>query len=49
MRNRRRYDRGVLCAAFGAGLLLACWCPKSWLIGLLALTVIVLGIAACKR
>ncbi len=39
---------GVLIAAFGAGLLMACFLPAKFLVGILAAVVIILGIFCAK-
>ncbi|MDD4699782.1 MAG: hypothetical protein PHV07_05930 [Oscillospiraceae bacterium] len=44
----RRFRKGILAAAFGAGLLLACFCPTELLVSLLAIIVICLGLS-CVR
>lgn len=44
----RRDKNGILAVAFGVGLLLACFCPAKILVPVLAIAVIVLGIAYVK-
>lgn len=39
---------GVLIASFGVGLLLACFLPLKFLVGILAIVVIILGIFCAK-
>lgn len=39
---------GILIAAFGAGLMLACFLPAKFLIGILAAVIIILGIYSAK-
>lgn len=39
---------GILVAAFGLGLMLACFLPLKLLVGVLAIVVIILGIYCAK-
>ncbi len=49
MRKRNNVlKNGVLIAAFGTGLLLACFLPAKFLVGILAAVVIILGIFCAK-
>lgn len=49
MRKRNNvFKNGILIAAFGAGLLLACFLPPKFLVGILAAAVIILGIFCAK-
>ena len=50
MRRKNQDPKGkyILLAAFAVGLLLACYCPPKFLIAVLAIAVIVLGVA-CAR
>lgn len=40
--KKRKY---ILLAAFGVGLLVACFCPPRALVAILSITVIILGIS----
>ena len=51
MRRRRNCDpkrKYILLSAFAVGLLLACYCPPKFLIGVLAAAIIILGCAGAK-
>ncbi len=49
MRKRNNVlKNGVLIASFGLGLLLACFLPVKFLVGILAIAVIILGIFCAK-
>lgn len=49
MRNRNKgFKNGILIAAFGLGLMLACFLPLKFLVGVLATVVIILGIYCAK-
>lgn len=43
-KNKRR---GRYFAAFGAGLLVACWCPSPLVVAIVAIVLIFLGFAMC--
>lgn len=43
--HRKRLNKGALAIAFGGGFLIACCCPSGFVIGVLAIVVILLGIS----
>ena len=49
MRRRGRNDRGLIFAAFGAGMLLALCFPTKFMLFVLAFLLVVLGVFCCFR
>ncbi len=49
MRRKNGFIKnGILIAAFGVGLLLACFLPTKFLVGILAAVIIILGIYSAR-
>ena len=48
-RCRRKTNKGIIAITFAAGLLISCFCPPKFLVAVLAVWVIILGIALSKR
>jgi len=48
MSRRRGRGNGAIYAAFGAGLFLGCCLPAKYLVVILAVSVILCGIALCR-
>ncbi len=46
MRNKFNYNKGLTAIAFAVGLLISCFFPPKFLVGVLAIWVIILG---CKN
>ena len=49
MRRRRINDRGLIFAAFGAGMLLALCFPTKFMLFVLAFLLVVLGVISCFK
>ena len=49
MRRRSCTNKGVLAIAFAVGIALACICPSDFLVGVLAVAVIILGISCAFK
>lgn len=50
MRRRNNgTNKGVIGIVFALGLLISCFCPPKFLVGILAIWVIILGISCCKH
>lgn len=47
-KGRRCYKFGYYFSAFGAGMIVAMICPKSLIVAVLSVAVIILGIIICK-
>ncbi len=49
MKNRNKgIKNGILIASFGVGLLIACFLPLKFLVGMLATVIVILGIYTAK-
>jgi hypothetical protein len=49
MRKRNAiFKNGILISAFGAGMILACFLPAKFLIGILATVIVILGLYSAK-
>ncbi len=49
---RRKYNntnKGLIAIVFAIGLLISCFCPPKFLVGILAIWVIILGISCYKH
>ncbi len=44
MRRRFSYNKGALALTFALGLLISCFCPPKFLVGVLAIWVIILAL-----
>ena len=44
----RKSNKGVIAIAFGGGFLLACYCPSGFALAVLAIAVVLLGIAVLR-
>lgn len=42
-------NKGLIGIVFALGLLISCFCPPKFLVGILAIWVIILGISCCKH
>ena len=50
MRKRcNNTNKGLIGIVFALGLLISCFCPLKFLVGILAIWVIVLGVSCCKH
>ena len=49
MRDSRNANRGLVFAAFGAGLLLALCFPTKIMLFILAIMLVILGVISCSR
>lgn len=48
-RKSNNTNKGLIAIVFSLGLLISCFCPPKFLVGILAIWVIVLGISCCKH
>ena len=49
MRRPKCPNKGALALTFAFGLLISCFCPPKFLVGVLAIWVIILGISCCRH
>lgn len=49
MRRKRNYGLGIILVSFGIGLFIACCFPSSFLVAVIALVIILIGIAICRN
>jgi len=49
MKRRRCANKGLMALAFAVGLLFSCICPPKFLVGVLAIWVIILGASSCRH
>ncbi len=42
-------NKGLIAIVFALGLLIACFCPTKFLVGILAIWVIILGVSCCRH